>query len=92
MKRLFNLSVAETTLVFSMMRKYGGMNDPFPEMEAKRKNGNNGKKNKRKIASKPCDQTVPNLFDFDCEKWKTCTDEKFLQYRIIMKKICEDDK
>lgn len=83
--------MAETTLVFSMMRKYGGMNDPLPEVEAKRKNGNN-KKNKRKNSSKPCDPDVPNLFDFNCKKWETCTDDKFLQYRLIMKKVCEDDK
>ena len=85
-KRLFNLSMEETTFIFSMMRKYGGMGNPSLEIETNRRNGNN-KKHQRKTISSPCDPNVPSLYDFNCKKWDTCVDDKFLQYRLIMEKL-----
>ena len=87
-KDLFGLSMAETTFIFKMMRKYGGLEHPTTENNGtKRKNGN---RNRNTKPVKGSDPNFPNLFDFSCEKWNTCTDGKFLQYRSIMEKVSKE--
>ena len=58
----------------------------------KKKNYNYKKKSKYQKPVKPKQSSsseYPDLCNFDDPKWETCTDEKFLLYREIIKKAEE---
>ena len=91
-----HLSTAEMTFLFCMLRKYSDMPEPVLNEESKNKKKKNHNYNKKKsryqkpVKSKQSSSSeYPDLCNFDDPKWKTCTDEKFLQYREIIKKTEE---
>ena len=100
LKRLKSLTAEEITFVFAMMSKYGGLkveeqpvhnnnNHNNHNNNKNRKNNNRTKKPPRIIKNHDnCTSNELCLYDFDCPGWEKCDDEKFLQYRLIIKK-CE---
>lgn len=81
LRSIKNLSHKELIFIFIMMEKYTDV-----KFNNHKKKGN--KKIKKIINHDNCTTTHPCLYDFNCLAWNTCKDEKFLQYRLIMKQ-CE---
>lgn len=103
LKRFKSLHLSEMTFVISMMGKYGGLKIEEPQSTYNNNNNNNNTNNNKKKTKyrnnqkKPpkiiknhddCTSKEPCLYDFDCPGWEKCEDDKFLQYRLIIKK-CE---
>lgn len=81
MKMVKKLTPVETFFVYSMI-------ETFKKSKKKMSNYKNKRRIKVKTNHDNCTSDSPCLFDFDCPAWKDCKDEKFIQYRLIMKK-CE---
>lgn len=83
MKMVKNLTVTETFFIYAMIESY---------KKTKNKNTQSTKNKRKKNAMihnhENCKPDNPCLFDFKCPAWEKCTDEKFIQYRLIMQK-CE---
>ena len=103
LKGLNSLTAEEMTFVVAMMQKYGGLKiEDLQLPHNTNNNANNTNNNKKKpkhrnSQKKPpkivknhdgCTSKEPCLYDFDCPGWEKCDDDKFLQYRLIIKK-CE---
>ncbi len=81
------LSVEEMTFIYSMLRKYGEMEEAkereFSKKKTKNKHRTNNKKPKPRVRK---DSQYPDLYDFSDPKWEECTDEMFLAYREVMER------
>ena len=90
LKKFCALTHTEMMFIYSMLRKYGEMEEA-KERSNSRKTKKKFKSNNRrpKPESKPevrKDSQYPDLYDFSDPKWEKCTDEKFLAYREIMER------
>ena len=81
-KRVKNLTPAETLFVFGMLNTYS-------KKTSNKKSKNNERKKKKPVTHDECTPDKPCLFDLDCPAWNNCTDDKFIQYRIILEKCKE---
>jgi len=95
LKGLKSLTAEEMIFVVAMMNKYGDLKieelqQPHNTNNKKKTNHRNNQKKTPKIVKNhnDCTSKEPCLYDFDCPGWEKCNDDKFLQYRLIIKK-CE---
>ena len=88
LKKFCALTHTEMIFIYSMLRKYGEMEEAkerdFSKKRAKNKHRSNNRKPKPKARN---DSQYPDLYDFNDSKGKDCTDEKFLAYREIMERV-----
>lgn len=90
LKKFCALTRTETMFIYSMLRKYGEMEEAKERIISK-KTKNKFKSNNRrpKPKSKPKvrkNTQYPDLYDLNDPKWEDCTDKKFLAYREIMER------
>lgn len=94
--KFFRLSSEEITFMFCMMRKYGGLEkltstDENSKSYYDRKKKRIKSKKDRIDIQKPIESGIPKLYDPYDASWDQCTDEKFLIFQQIMKKIeCDE--
>lgn len=87
-KKFSALSGSEMTYIYTMLRKYGDMDEAkerdFSKKRPKNKHRTNNRKPKPRVRK---DSQYPDLYDFNDPKWEECDDEKFLAYREIMERV-----
>lgn len=87
-KKFSALTGTEMIFIYSMLRKYGEMEEAkerdFSKKRTKNKHRTNNRKPKPRVRK---DSQYPDLYDFDDPKWEDCTDQNFLIYRVIMERV-----
>ncbi len=87
LKKFSSLNGEEMTFIYSMLRKYGEMEEAKERTFSKKKTKNRYKSNNNRPKPRVRkDSQYPDLYDFSDPKWEKCTDEKFLAYREIMER------
>jgi len=86
-KKFSALTGTEMIFIYSMLRKYGEMEEAKEREFSKKKTKNRYKSNNKRPKPKVRKNSqYPDLYDLNDPKWEKCDDEMFLAYREIMER------